>query len=125
MIIKDFKELTDFIYSEVDKRNEYFGTTSPSKNFLKSTENELHKYAKLYYKPLLQSAKFNVKLQRALDTMPHGRVWRFFHKRLWYHVQQHIEANSSKPSPVPEPTAPESLYPEVVRPIEPSRVSDV
>ncbi len=123
MIINDFKELTDFIYSEIDKRNELLGIAKPSDKFLKSTENELHKYAKLYYKPLLQSAKFQVKLQRALDTMPHGRIWRFFHKRLWYNIEK-IERESTKPAPAPKPTAPESLYPEVVRPLEPSRVPD-
>ena len=63
-----------------DKMADSFGIANPSKSFVKFTEKSLRKYAKLYNTPLLQQSKRDLQLRVALDTMPHGFIWKLFHQ---------------------------------------------
>ena len=87
MKIRNYSELTDFIYDEYSKMSENFGMQQPSSSFLKFNEATLQKYIKLYDKPLYKKAKRDLKLQEAFDTMPHGAIWKFFHADLWARMQ--------------------------------------
>ena len=115
MNISNYEDLTNFLYGEIDKRNEFLGVATPSKSFLSSTENELHRYAKLYYKPLFARAKRQVKLQKAIDTMPHGKVWQFFHAKRWAQIQEMLAVEKAEKKKVQEQKPVSTvLYPEVL-----------
>lgn len=86
--IQDFSELTDFIQNEYAKISENFGIKQASEAMINFTERALKKYFNLYNKPLYRFAKRELKLQEAIDTMPHGKLWKFFHGKL----QAQIEA---------------------------------
>lgn len=88
MEIRDFSNLTDFVYDEYLKMTENFGIKKPSDSLIDYTEKTLKKYIKLYDKPLYRRAKRELILSEAIDTMPHGSVWKFFHYSLWQKVKR-------------------------------------
>lgn len=94
MKINEFEELTNFISDEYLKMADTYNINRPSNEFIKFVEDVLEKYSKLYDKPLYKLEKYKVKimfiikkqeldLEKALATMPHGKIWKFFHKDLW------------------------------------------
>ena len=75
-----------------------YNVNKPSDKFIHFIEDTLTKYTKLYDKPLYRLQKKEVKnmfylekkeleLEKAIATMPHGKIWRFFHKELWEKMQ--------------------------------------
>ncbi len=93
MEIRDFSNLTDFVYDEYLKMTENFGIKKPSDSLIDYTEKTLKKYIKLYDKPLYRKAKRELILAEAIDTMPHGCVWKFFHYSLWQKVKRVVLEN--------------------------------
>lgn len=98
MKINSFEELTQFISDEYLKMSDTYNVTKPSDKFIEFVENTLIKYTKLYDKPLHKLQKKQVKnmyyiemkeleLEKAIATMPHGKIWQFFHKELWKKIK--------------------------------------
>lgn len=94
MKINSFEELTAFVSTEYGKMIDSYGIQQPSEHFLKYIEDTLKKYTELYDYPLYKLQKRMVKnmyyiekralkVEKALLTMPHGRIWQYFHKDLW------------------------------------------
>ena len=128
MEIKNFSDLTSFVYTEYDKMADSFGIANPSKSFVKFTEKSLRKYAKLYNTPLLQQSKRDLQLRVALDTMPHGFIWKLFHQKLWRKckaVLVELEQQKKEQTTPLKPEQMQTLVPDIVKPIEVPRVSDL
>ena len=125
MQINNFSELSQFIYEEYDKMSETFNLVNPSTDFIKYVEKSLKKYTKLYNKPLFKRAKIELQIQSTINTMPHGKIWQFFHKKLWLKVQDRLqEAEKVKKEPNIAPCS-SPLYPQVMKNIDLPQVSDL
>lgn len=92
MNINEFSDLSDFTLGEVEKISESIGGVGPSKKLIKSINNQIMRYTKLYSKPLFKAEKRRIKLWEAIDTMPHGFWWKLFHTRLWKQVKAELKA---------------------------------
>lgn len=118
MEIRDFSELTNFLTNESLKMMNAFGLTKFSK-VTKFSEKELKKYMKLYSMPVYRRSKREIKLQEAIDTMPHGCLWKCFHSKLWkqikqIEVQRKMEAKMLKIIEEEKTVKPEEMYPAVI-----------
>ncbi len=102
MKISKFEELTQFVSDEYTKMTETYNVQRPSEKFMHFIEETLVKYAKLYDKPLYKLQKKEVKnmyflekqeleIEKAINTMPHGRIWKFFHGELWKKMTYRVE----------------------------------
>ena len=87
MEIRNYSDLTDFVMRESAKLED-MGVKKPSQSFIKYNELTLMKYIKMYDKPLYRKEKRKLVLQEALDTMPHGWVWKLFHPELWRKIKE-------------------------------------
>lgn len=87
MKINDYEDLTTFASSEYSKMSEIYGIVNPSPDFFKSMESTLLKYFKLYDKPLERKLKRQIAIMEAVETMPHGWVWKLFHYDLWQKIK--------------------------------------
>lgn len=92
MNINEFSDLSDFTLGEVEKIGDFVDGVGPSKKLIKYMNNQIMKYAKLYSKPLLKTEKQKIKILEAIDTMPHGFLWKLFHTRLWKQVKAELKA---------------------------------
>ena len=92
MNINEFSDLSDFTLGEVEKIGDFVDGVGPSKKLIKYMNNQIMKYAKLYSKPLLKTEKQKIKILEAIDTMPHGFLWKFFHYDLWKKVKLELES---------------------------------
>jgi len=92
MNINEFSDLSDFTLGEVEKISESTDGIGPSKKLIKSMNNQIMRYTKLYSKPLFKAEKRRIKLWEAIDTMPHGFWWKLFHARLWKQVKAELKA---------------------------------
>ncbi len=106
MEIKDFSELTTFIQDECLKLQENFKLRNLSDKIIPYTEKTILRYVKLYDKILFKREKRKLALQIALDTMPHGFLWKLFHADLWYQIQ---EIEKAKKSDEPEKVSAQSV----------------
>ena len=86
MEIKDYGDLTGFVGKEFEKMQD-LGIQRPSQIFIKYNEQTLMKYVKLYDSPLYRREKRKLALQEAIDTMPHGWLWKLFHPILWGQIK--------------------------------------
>lgn len=125
MEIRDFSELTTFVDNELEKMTESTGIQKPSMKFIEYRENTILKYVGLYDKFLFEKEKRNVKIQKAIYTMPHGRIWKFFHKSLWAIIKDYDIEKSNKCSDKEVVVEEEkTLYPEVVKSYSPPQVDN-
>lgn len=92
MNINEFSDLSDFTLGEVEKISEFTDGIGPSKKLIKSMNNQIIRYAKLYSNPLFKAEKRRIKLWEAIDTMPHGFWWKLFHYDLWKKVKAELKA---------------------------------
>lgn len=128
MEIHDFSDLTQFVYDEYLKITENFGVQNPSIEMIDFTEKTLKKYVKLYDKPLFRAAKRELKIQEAIDTMPHGKLWKFFHFDLWKQCEARLKEqekfsknenhNSSEPQSISVPA-------EIIKKTDLPRISEI
>lgn len=127
MQITDFNELTNFLYDEYLKISENFGVQKASDHFIGSVEKTLLKYMKLYNKPLYRSAKRELEIQEAIDTMPHGWWWKLFHSRLWKVVEYRLSLDKQEPVLEPQsPAEPTVTVPaEIIKRFDVSQISDI
>lgn len=88
MEIKNFSDLTTFIYDEQAKMQESLGIQQASTDFCTFVQDTLKKYAKVYDEPFYKEEKRKAKLMEALNTRPHGWIWKLFHSRLWAKIQE-------------------------------------
>lgn len=130
MEIRDYSDLTDFISNENIKTQENFGAKKASNKMMKFMEDNLIKYVKLYDKPLYRREKRKIDFDEAVDTIPHGIVWKIFHSSLWRKIkpyqQEFIERTKkikkSSRMVEAEKCAKEeqkTLFPEVIKPVSP------
>lgn len=126
MEIKNYSDLTDFISNENLKTQENFGAKKASNKMMKFMEDNLIKYIKLYDKPLYRREKRKIAFDEAIDTIPHGFVWKFFHSSLWRKIkpfQQEFLAQTNKIKKPEKNTEaerrakeePKTLFPEIVK----------
>lgn len=119
MEIRDFTELTSFLTDESLKMMNAFGLTKFPK-ITKFSEKELKRYMKLYSQPVYRRSKREIKLQEAIDTMPHGFWWKCFHTKLWKQIKR-IETQNKlqekmlkRMENVEDSPEPQKMYPVVV-----------
>ena len=135
MEIKDYSDLTNFMSDENLKMQETYGAKKASLKMLKFSEDNLIKYAKLYDRPLYKRAKRKIIFEEALDTMPHGFVWKIFHAPLWRKIkpyQQEFLEQTKKIKKPPRMAEAESrakeelktLYPEIVKNVSVPQISE-
>lgn len=128
MEIHNFSDLTQFVYDEYLKITENFGVQNPSTDMIDFTERTLKKYVKLYDKPLYKAAKRELKIQEAIDTMPHGKVWKFFHSDLWKKCEarlKKLEPENTIETYSASNTSPISVPAEIMKKSDLPRISDV
>lgn len=118
MEINDFSDLTQFIEDEYLKSSEVFRTTKPSEKTLKMIDNEIIKYSLLYSKVIYEREKRKIALDEAIRTMPHGKIWRFFHPSLWRQIQEHVAQKQAKNNTTIASEQTVSLVPTVLKPME-------
>ena len=111
MEMQDFKDLSNFVYDEYEKLSDSFGLDKLPKRSIKFIERSLRKYTKLYDKPLFLLEKRRLKLQIALETMPHGFLWKIFHLKLWKEMQYVLQEQQKKENEV------KKTYEENVKPV--------
>ena len=115
----DFSELTQFVHDEHQKIvNTYGPQTVPTKELLVIFRGVSKKF-KLYEKLDVWKDKRNIKVEKALFTMPHGWLWKMFHSKTWYYVKQRLEEKNAQPQP-DEPPKEETpvAVPQVVAPVD-------
>lgn len=83
MKIEDFTDLLDTMRGEYVKMSEDLGVKLAPESLILFTSKTLLKYLKLYDVPLYEQEKRKVKLDIAIKTMPHGFIWKFFHRKLY------------------------------------------
>ena len=93
MQIDNFSDLTQFVYDEYLKITENFGVQKASESMINFTEKALKRYVKLYDKPLYKSAKRELQIKEAIETMPHSWWWKFWHYDLWQKVKLRLGLN--------------------------------
>lgn len=128
MQINDYQDLTSFVGQEYEKMQDSFNVVTPSKSFIKTLEANCLKYYKLYDKPFYQREKMELKIEQAIYTMPHGKVWQFFHKRLWVKVQERLadmEKAEKELSQTYTPQQPKPLVPEIYKPVDVPKIADL
>ncbi len=134
MEIKDYSDLTDFISTENLKTQENFGAKKASNKMMKFMEDNLIKYVKLYDKPLYRREKRKIAFDEAVDTIPHGFIWKFLHSSLWRKIkpcqQEFLKRTKKikKPEKMEEAEKlakkqPTTLFPEIIKPVSPPEPS--
>lgn len=121
MEINDFSELSNFIADENLKIQENYGVQKLSDKMIEFSEKNILKYAKLYDKPLYKKEQRKIALQMAIDTMPHGFLWKIFHWDLWQKIKP-IKKTKKVSSTSLHKEQPQTLYPDIVRPAEVPRI---
>lgn len=116
--INNVSDLTDFIYSESSKMTTKLRAKHSSAKFVEFTERTIEKYIKLFDKPLYRKTKRELRLQEAIDTMPHGFLWKLFHWDLWVKIKN--MENNVDTKPQDETVAPKEpqamcLVPEIIK----------
>lgn len=91
---EDFKELTQFFHEEYSKIQQVYGIQDIPIRDIKVVTNSITRKLKKYVKLDDWKDVRRIKVQKALFTMPHGFIWKFFHKKLWYYVQKEMENNN-------------------------------
>lgn len=117
--INNVSDLTDFIYSESNKMTTKLRAKHSSAKFVEFTEKTLEKYIKLFDKPLYRQTKRELILQEAINTMPHGWLWKLFHWDLWVKIKNLENEDNPKIQAEAEPEAELEamcLVPEVIKP---------
>lgn len=135
MKINKFEELTQFVSDEYLKMIDTYNVNKPSDKFIHFIEDTLTKYTKLYDKPLYRLQKKEVKnmyylekkeleLEKAMATMPHGRIWKFFHKELWEKMKYRNPEfkEETKQDEEKEQSVTTTLPAIVVKPVSPSTI---
>lgn len=124
MEIKNYSDLSDFVFAEYEKLQD-FGVAKPPEFVLRAMDKACIKYMKLYSKPLYKKQKAKLKLQEALDTMPHSWLWQKTHSRLWKKMQDVLstQENHSKPTPPELVSRVQEVYPEIYKPIDVPQVT--
>ena len=117
MEIKDFSELTTFIQDECLKLQENFNIRNLSDKIIPYTEKTILRYVKLYDKILFKQEKRKLVLQRAIDTMPHGFLWKFFHADLWYQIQEIEKAKNSDEPQIKSAQSVQVFTPAIIDPM--------
>ncbi len=87
MEIKDFKELTSFVNEEADKFFETYGEKLVVEKLVGSLIKNLIFYFKLEAGYLKRKETRELKLKEAIETMPHGFMWKVFHYSLWVKIR--------------------------------------
>ncbi len=131
MNINDFSDLTDFINNETEKSSENGGVVIQSKKILKFVDKQMMRYIKIYSNVLYKREKRKIILDEAIDTMPHGLLWKLLHWNLWKKIKK-IENDKLIQKKKDElehfskyhPEPPISTYPVVVKKVETPEVCD-
>lgn len=111
----EYKELTGFLHGEFEKIFLTYGVQAPPKGYLDSLSNSLLRRYKDVNGLERKKLKFNIKVEWARYTMPHGFLWKLFHKRLWQKVKEQLNTPVEETSPdTIKDEQPETLLPEVV-----------
>lgn len=126
MQFNDFSGLTDFIYVEVDKLKDSLDVKRTSSKFTTFVEESIMKYIKLYDKPLFIQQKKELSIQIAINTMPHGFIWKFFHPGLWRVVKERLNITKEpKQKKSKEEKKEQTYFPEVVKAFDVPQTSDL
>lgn len=127
MDINNYSDLSNFVFSEYEKLQD-FGVSKPPAYVLKAMDKACIRYMKLYSKPLYRKQKAKLKLQEALDTMPHGFIWRLLHPKLWAQVQAELSKQQQEQKQQNQPQSPQqpkTVYPELYKPIDVPQIAHI
>lgn len=127
MDINNYSDLSNFVFSEYEKLQD-FGVAKPPAYVLKVMDKSCIKYMKLYSRPLYRKQKAKLKLQEALDTMPHGIIWKLLHPKLWAQVQAALKKQQQEQEHKTRSQSqqqPKTVYPELYKPIDAPQLAHV
>lgn len=122
MELNDFSDLSGFMYQEYEKLTETLGLDKVPKRSVKFIEKSIRKYTKLYDKPLYAREQRELAVRTAIETMPHGWLWKIFHSKLWarvkialaqeqQYIQQAKDIEAEKPAEKPDILVPAVIVP--------------
>ena len=118
-IENDLSELNKFVHDEFSSILQVYGIQHMPEKALKSISAGILKRRSIYGKVIQKEDKFRAKIEWAYFTMPHNWLWKFFHKRLWYHVKKRIEEDTQEePEETEIAEAPQVLPPQLVKSVD-------
>ncbi len=88
---KDYFELTEFICNQYQRYLETFGDIQAPADYLKKLFKRTSKREEKFSKYFFFKDDMSIKVSKAIDTMPHGFLWKIFHKKLWHKCKQILE----------------------------------
>lgn len=119
MDIQDYSDLTDFVSAESNKSEDLTVQCFCNGELRKFLNDSLIKYTKLYSNHLFAREKRKVNFEIAVETQPHGFIWKIFHWDLWKRVKEYNklreeQKEKEQEKPKNEPVK-EVLVPTIVR----------
>lgn len=88
---KDYQELTEFTCGQYQTYLETFGDISAPADYLQKIFKRTSKREDKYAKYFAFKDDMSIKVSKAIDTMPHGFLWKIFHKKLWRKCKKILE----------------------------------
>lgn len=128
MDIKNYSDLSDFVFAEYEKLQD-LGVVKPPTAVLKAMDRQCVRYMKLYSKPFYRQQRNKLRLQQAIESMPHGWFWKKLHPKLWsqveYALKEEQRENKSNASSAKSDDSPPSVYPEFPKAIDVPQLSHI
>lgn len=89
---QNFSQITSELYFEYSKLSDVTDTDCViSKRILRKLNKLLFKRFKRDTQMCMKDEKYNQKVLKAMSKLPRGKVWIFFHKRLYRDIQKYLE----------------------------------
>jgi hypothetical protein len=88
---KDYQELTEFTCCQYQTYLETFGDIQAPTDYLKKLFKRTSKREEKFSKYFAFKDDMSIKVSKAIDTMPHGFLWKIFHKKLWCKCKKILE----------------------------------
>lgn len=88
---KDYEELSEFTCSQYQSYLNTFGDIKAPANYLTRVFQRLSRREAMFDKYFRSRDQMSIKVSRAIDTMPHGWLWKKFHRKLWLKCQEELK----------------------------------
>lgn len=90
-LTNDFTRDTEFINNEFMKMRQVYGVDKISTKMLNKISNSIWSHFRMISDLDKRKTKFMIKVEWAKFTMPHSRLWKICHSRLWAKVKEELE----------------------------------
>lgn len=88
---KDYEELSEFTCKQYQSYLETFGDIKAPASYLTRVFKRLSRREAMFDKYFRSRDQMSIKVSRAIDTMPHGWLWKKFHRKLWLKCQEELK----------------------------------